>query len=153
MKRLCAVLVMLVAWPAWADTQDAEEAYNRGDYATAVKELRPLAEQGNAWAQNNLGFMYRDGTGVAQDYAEAVRWYRLAAEQGHTSAQFNLGNLYADGYGVPQDYVQAHMWWNLAASQGYEVARTNRDFIAAKMTPAQIEEAQRLAREWLAAHP
>ncbi|MDA0221360.1 MAG: tetratricopeptide repeat protein, partial [Proteobacteria bacterium] len=83
MKRLCAVLVMLVVWPAWADYQDGVDAYNRGDYATALHEWRPLAEQGNAYAQSILGVMYYEGTGVPQDYAEAVRWYRLAADQGN----------------------------------------------------------------------
>ena len=61
--------------------------------------------------------------------------------------------MYDYGYGVPQDYVQAHMWLNLAAAQGDEQAAEFRDIVAAKMTPAKIEEAQRLAREWLAAHP
>ena len=61
--------------------------------------------------------------------------------------------MYADGKGVPQDYVQAHMLWNLAVSRGDEDARANRDIVAGQMTPSQIEEAQRLAREWLAAHP
>lgn len=61
--------------------------------------------------------------------------------------------MYHRGYGVPLDYVQAHMWWNLAAAQDFEPARERLDMIASMMTPAQIEEAQRLAREWLAAHP
>ncbi|MDA0221059.1 MAG: sel1 repeat family protein, partial [Proteobacteria bacterium] len=64
MKRLCAVLMMLVVWPAWADDNDGYDAYERGDYATALKEWRPLAEQGEAIAQNNLGLMYDNGTGV-----------------------------------------------------------------------------------------
>ena len=66
-------------------------AYDRGDYATALKEFRPLAEQGNADAQFNLGFMYENGLGVPQDYAEAVKWYRNAAEQGYAQGQANLG--------------------------------------------------------------
>ena len=82
-----------------------------------------------------------------------MKWYRLAADQGLDLAQSNLGNMYDNGYGVPQDYVQAHMWFTLAAAQGKENARQNRNIVAAKMTPSQIEEAQRLAREWLAAHP
>jgi TPR repeat protein len=129
------------------------------DYAQGLKWLRLAAEQGNLQAQINLGALYRDGQGVLQDYAEAAKWYRLAAEQGAASAQFNLGAMYADGHGVPQDYVLAHMWFNLAAAQsdmnfkGVE-AQTNkyafqqRDAVAAKMTPDQIAEAQRLAREW-----
>ena len=82
-----------------------------------------------------------------------MKWYRLAADQGLDLAQSNLGNMYDNGYGVPQDYIQAHMWFNLAAAQGNESAIGNRDIITGMMTPSQIEEAQRLAREWIAAHP
>jgi TPR repeat protein len=57
--------------------------------------------------------------------------------------------MYANGHGVPQDYVLAHMWFNLAAATGMvETAAADRDMVAAKMTPAQIAEAQKLAREW-----
>ncbi len=61
--------------------------------------------------------------------------------------------MYEKGQGVPQDYVQAHMWYNLAASHfapgsDRDRAVKNRDILAAKMTPAQIAEAQRLARKW-----
>ncbi len=73
--------------PAWAGFDEAVAAYKRGDYATAIREWRPLAEQGNAKAQFNLGVMYDRGLGVPQDYAEAVKWYRKAAEQGHAGAQ------------------------------------------------------------------
>jgi TPR repeat protein len=76
-----------------------------------------------------------------------VAWYRKAADQGVIDAQFNLGIMYVYGSGV-QDYVQAHMWWNLAAVSGDEDAIKNRDKVAKKMTPAQIAEAQKLAREW-----
>jgi TPR repeat protein len=80
----------------------------------------------------------------------AVSWYRKAAEQGEASGQYNLGIMYRTGRGVPQDYVQAHMWFNLAASHTYPVddAVADRDLVAARMTPLQIAEAQRLAREW-----
>ncbi len=74
--------------------------------------------------------------------------YRKAADQGIAEAQVNLGTMYNDGYGVPQDYVQAHMWYNLAAARGLKIGRKNRDLLAEKMTPAQIVEARRLAREW-----
>ena len=67
------------------------KAYANGDFATALKEWRPLAEQGTALVQNNLGLMYANGNGVPQDYAQAVEWYRKAAEQGHANAQNNLG--------------------------------------------------------------
>jgi uncharacterized protein len=89
-----------------------------------------------------------DGLGVPQDYVEAVKWYRKAADQGNARAQFDLGIMHAEGRGVPQDYVSAHMWFTLSAAQGYEDAEKNRDIAARRMTPAQISEAERLAREW-----
>jgi hypothetical protein len=91
--------------------------------------------------------MFKRGQGVAQDYVEAVRWYKLAAEQGDASAQFNLGNMYRKGQGVAQDFTRAHMWYNLAAVSGDKGAVKNRDLIAAEMTPQQIAQAQKLARE------
>src|SRR2546425_8860205 len=98
----CAIIYLLVTY-AWADLAAGVAAYNRGDYSTALKEFRPLADQGDAEAQTYLGGMYADGTGVPQDYKEAIRWYRLAAEQGGPHAQFNLGGMHDNGTGVPQD--------------------------------------------------
>jgi len=91
--------------------------------------------------------MYRKGRGVTQDYETAAKWYRLAAEKGHTKSQYNLGSMYANGQGVIQDYVHAHMWWNIAASSGDKDAVKKRDIIAKRMTPDQIADAQKLARE------
>jgi len=134
---------------------DALAAYNRGDYETALRLWRPLADQGHASAQISLGLMYDNGQGVPQDYIEAVKWYRKAVEQGNAAAQNNLGTMYDLGKGVPQDYVEAHKWYNLAAAsfppsepERREKAVINRDRVAAKMTAAQIAEAQQLAREW-----
>ncbi len=120
---------------------------------TALREWRPLAEQGNANAQFFLGFMYANGLGVSQDYAEALQWYRKADEQGYAKAQNNLGLMYGKGQGVPQDDAQAHMWYNLAAStsppgKDRDRAVKNRDIVAKRMTPAQISEAEKRAREW-----
>ena len=111
-----------------AQAQDFDKglaAYRTGDFATAMKEWRPLAEQGVAKAQYNLGQMYHNGNGVVQDYAEAVRWFRLVAEQGYASAQNNLGWMYQNGYGVVQDYAEAVKLYRLAAEQGYAVAQNN----------------------------
>lgn len=122
------------------------------NYTEAMKWWRIAAARGHAEAQYNLGLIYWNGEGVQQDYAEALKWFRLVAVQGYTAAQYNLGVMYRNGQGVPQDYVQAHKWFNLAAGTLTDVNRDNavkaRDLIAAKMTPAQIAEAQRLAREW-----
>ena len=122
-----------------------------------IDALRARAAQGEAEAQYDLGVMYANGLGVPEDDAEAVRWYRLAAEQGLGQAQINLAIMYENGKGVPQDYVQAHIWYNLAASRmagGHrQHAVDGRDRAAGQMNPTQIAEAQRLAREWEAAHP
>ena len=150
---LCAGFTLGLTAPARAGWDEGVAAYQRGDYATALREWRPLAEQGVADAQYNLGVMYGEGLGVPQDYAKAVGWWRKAAEQGHATAQYNLGVAYHNGEGVPQNYAQAHMWYNLAASrfspgEDRDKVVKNRDHVAKRMTPAQISEAQKLAREW-----
>jgi TPR repeat protein len=168
-------------WPA------ISAAIDRQDHATMLLLLRPLAAQGDARAQHNLGFLYLEGQGVAQDDQEAAhwfrlaaaqsdaraqynlglmyyrgqgvaqddqeaaRWFRLAAAQGNARAQSNLGLLYLEGKGVAQDYVRAHMWINIAASLGSgELATASakiRDDFAEGMTPAQLEQAQTMARQ------
>ena len=212
------------------DVAPALKAYERRDYATALRLWRPLADQGNVFAQTGLGNMYAEGEGVAQDYANAMNWYRKAAERGYVAAQRRLGLMYADGQGVAQDLDKAMQWIAKAANQGDMVAQrrlglmyaegqgvaedlekamqwfskaaaqgdskaqvflggiylegfgvprnyveaykwfdvalswiavsgatgatirekvtTSRDAVAAKMTPAQIAEAQKLAHEW-----
>ena len=137
---------------AWSGFDEGLAAYEAGDYATALLEFRPLAEQGNAAAQYNLGLMYFMGQGIPQDYKEAVKWFRKAAEQDYVRAQFNLGSMYGNGLGVTQDYVQAHKWFNIAGANGNEQGTKIRDIIAQLMTPAQIAEAQKLAREWMEKH-
>ena len=76
---------------------------------------------------------------------------RKAAVQGHADAQYNLGAMYAQGNGVPQDYVRAYMWWSLSAanstSDAQKVAADNRDSVAARMTAAQLVEAQQLLQQ------
>ena len=185
-RTILLAVMLLLGGSQTGYAQDLDkgwEAYFRGDYAAALKEWRPLAEQGdasaqtslgnmysngqgvikdykeavrlyrlaaeqgNAGAQTNLGYMYSEGLGVIKDHKEAVRWYRLAAEQGIARAQSLLGLMYADGRGVILDNVTAHMWYNIAASNGVKISAFARDNLAWKMTPADISEAQRLARE------
>ncbi len=105
--------------------EEAVEAYQKGNYAKVLEILRPLAVQGIASAQNNLGWMYDEGKGVAQDYKEAMKWYRLAAEQGYAASQNNLGYIHHMGKGVVQDYKEAVKWYRLAAKQGYATAQNN----------------------------
>ena len=105
------------------DLQDANDAYLKKDYKTAFKLWLPLAEKGNANAQNNLGIMHDKGLGVPQDYKEALKWFRLAAEQRHAHAQTNLGGMYYEGKGVLQDGKEAIKWLKLAAEQKFEAAQ------------------------------
>ena len=126
MKKLLFTLLFLTLGTAWGGAfEDGLAASERKDYATAIKLWRPLAEQGNAAAQYNIGLMYANGQGVLQDYKEAVRLYRLAAEHGYATAQYNLGVRYNIGQGVTQDYKEAVKWHRLAAAQGDVDAQTN----------------------------
>jgi uncharacterized protein len=111
MKAAIATLVSAVGFAgsvAAGPFEAAVAAYERGVaahelgvYATALRLLRPLAEQGDESAQYNLGLMFDNGQGVPQDYATAVIWYRNAAEQGNADAQLNLGVMLRDGPGHP----------------------------------------------------
>jgi len=143
-----ATILLLCSSVARADSlEDGVEAYNKGNYAQALKLLRPLASQGDAGAQSVLGAMYDKGKGITQDYKEAVKWYRLAAKQGYAAAQNNLGVMYVMGKGVTQDYVRARMWFNLAASKGDENAAESLEWMAKEMKPTQITDAQMMAQD------
>jgi TPR repeat protein len=111
--------------PVWADFETGMDAYQRGNYATALSEWRLLADEGDAQAQLHLGLLYANGDGVPQDYAKARQWYEKAAAQEYAMAQYNLGLLYDNGDGVPQDYVKARQWYEKAAARGYAMAQTN----------------------------
>jgi uncharacterized protein len=118
------------------------------DKDKAARWVRKSADQGYAPAQGFLGDLYTFGRGVRKDYVEAAKWRRKASEQGNKEAQYQLGHNYLNGIGVTQDYVLAHMWFNILAAQGVEDGRRERDNVSKKMTPSQIAEAQKLAREW-----
>lgn len=131
---------------AFADPfDDSIAAYDRGDYATAVRLIRPLAEQGNAQAQNAFGAMHYHGHGVPRDFKEAMKWYRLAAAQGNISAQLNLGSMYYEGEGVTADLIRAHMWLSIVATQGNANAVKMRDVVLKSLTAQQLAEAQAMA--------
>jgi TPR repeat protein len=125
------------------------------DFAAAATWLHKAADQDDATAQSHLGVMFFEGQGVPQDKTQAMKWFRRAADLGDAEAQFNLGLSYAKGEGGEPDNVRAHMWFNLAAAHfptsdtsDRNAAAKERDRVAAKMTPQQIAEALRLAREW-----
>ena len=121
LHSLVLAITLLVGSVSVATAQDYDKglkAAQAGDFQTALQEWRPLAEQGDADAQKDLGVMYYTGQGVPQNYDEAVRWYRLAAEQGNVAAQSNLAEMYYIGEDVPQDYTEAAKWLRLAAESG-----------------------------------
>jgi uncharacterized protein len=134
--------------PAWADFQAGMDAYNRGDFTTALREWQPLAERGDARAQFSFGLLYENGDGVTRDYTKARQWYEKAAAQGDAKAQLYLGLQSSFGQGGPMDLVQAYKWYSLAAGNGNAYAPGYRDDLAKQMTPAQIAEAQKRTREW-----
>ncbi len=101
-----------------ADLGRGLAAYQNGDYAGALKEFKPLAEEGNAQAQYHIGWMYREGQGVPQDEVQMAQWIRKSADQGHAEAQHYLGELYAHGIGVRENHAQAAHWFLKAAEQG-----------------------------------
>lgn len=171
---------------------DASAAWQRGDYASAIRVIRPAAERGSADAEYWMGLAYDSGRGAPLNYSEAARWYRLAAEQGELGAEQNLGLAYAMGKGLPQNYGEAVKWFRKTAARGEPLGQSAlgfafgrgdgvpRDFVqaymwltlaisrlqttqsdqratvlkfraglAAKMSPAEIASAERLARSWV----
>jgi TPR repeat protein len=118
------------------------------DYAEAARLFRLAAEKGDPYAQSNLAYMCELGEGVPQDYGEAARWYLKAAEQGNIQAQFYAGRLYEKGQGVPQNDVIALSFYILASAKGEARATTERDRLTVWMSPDQVAEAQRRAREF-----
>lgn len=142
--------LMLVLSGAQAGLVEGVEAIGQGDFSTALTELEPLAEQGNADAQFNLGLMYFNGTGVTQNDQAALKWFRLAAEQGDAFAQFALGNMYFMGRGVEKNFVASYALGNLAAANvpaGFTQPAQMRDAAAAQLTTEQVEAGQALTRK------
>ncbi len=140
-----ALLLFLTLTVTAADFSAGLDAYQKKDYAAAVKEWRPLAEKGDAPSQFNLGLLYVDGLGVPQDYNQALSWFERSAQQDYEKAQLNLGAMYGGGKGVKRDYVQAYKWLNVCAAKGDQKCVAQRDLVAQKLKPKQLAEAQRLA--------
>jgi TPR repeat protein len=141
--------------PGWAGADEAMQAYDRGDYATAFRAWLPQAQQGSVEAQYNLGLLYAQGQGVPQDEGQAIQWFRRAADQGYAPAQYSLGVMYAEGRGVSQNVAEAYFWLTLAAArfpptarENHDIAVHNRDFVAARITSAQRAEVQARVSGW-----
>ncbi|HHF3751881.1 TPA: tetratricopeptide repeat protein, partial [Haemophilus influenzae] len=127
--------------------QQGLTAYEQSNYQTAFKLWLPMAEQGYAKAQFNLGVMYAKGQGVKQDDFEAVKWFRKAAEQGYAEAKFNLGHMYSKGRGVKQDDFEAVNWYRKAAEQGDADAQAILGFLYL-LGERGVQVNKSLAKEW-----
>jgi TPR repeat protein len=142
-----AIILAVSASMAWAGPfEEGVAAYGRGDYGLAIRHWHPLAEQGDAAAQFNIGLMFNTGRGVPEDKAAAASWYRLAADQGYAKAQFSLGALYERGDGLPQDFAQAAKWYRAAAQQRNAKARYKLGYLhqRGQGVPRDLGEAVRL---------
>jgi uncharacterized protein len=153
MKKLLFGLALLAPALLHAGFDEGVEAYAQSDYAKAMAEFRPLAEQGDVRAEYFVGFLYRYGYGVKADHAEAGKWFRLAAEQGDPRSLYYLGKMYENGEGVERDPVAAYMWLSLSAQHApnpRDAAYTREEIkkLERKMSAEQIAEAKARAAQW-----
>jgi TPR repeat protein len=147
--RLAILLLALAPLTAQADFKSGLAAYEAGDYAAALREWTPLAEDGMAEAQYNLGLIHHHGRGVAANPALALEWYRKAAEGGYDRAQYRVAEMYEAGTGTAKgkkDLVQARLWFTMAEEQKYLDAKKRRKRVAKAMSPEQIAMADMLVR-------
>jgi TPR repeat protein len=138
-------LALAFALPAAAEFSDGQDAFKRGAYTEAAELWRPLAEEGDVWAQHSLGFLYEKGWGVEKDAAQARDWYRAAAERGNPNSMVNLGALYVNAEEGDRDLARAYTWFRLAALQGQPLAPFNMTAIEMELTEADRLRSNHLA--------
>jgi len=142
----CALLALgLAGGLAHAGLDDGLNALRRNDFATAARELRPLADRGNAEAQYRIGLMVEFGKGYPQDKPQGIAWFTKAASQGHTGAQQELGVIYATGDGVAKNDAQAAAWFAKAAELGDATAQYNLGLLYAKGAGVAKDDARAIA--------
>ncbi len=142
---LLALSAMLCCGAVVAQLTEGLDALRKSDYATAERELRPLAERGEPEAQYRIGLMYEFGKGYPQDKARGIVWFRKAAGQNHAAAQTELAIIYATGDGVAQDNMQAFDWFQKGATLGNPTAQYNLGLLYAKGQGAKLDNAQAIA--------
>lgn len=143
-NSIMSVLLILLSFPSWsADFNKGVVAADNGDYSTALREWMPLAENGVAEAQFNIGWMYYNGHGVTQDYRNAAKWFSASAAQGMVEAEYNIGVMYRTGVGVLQDYDTAVKWFIRAAEKGHSDAQHNLGgmYLAGRGVPTNLVRA------------
>ena len=125
-SRIFLSLLFLLSSSAFAASyEEGKQAYLNKDYETALKILKPLAEDGDSQAQITMGLMYDYGHGVDKNPAESIKWYRMAAEQGVPLVQHDIGVKYFQGQGVEQNYLEAAKWWEMSANAGIADSQFN----------------------------
>lgn len=148
--RLMAVATLTVLLAACSADTDPLAAFESGRYDVAFAQWLPLAEAGDAEAQNYLGLIYYLGLGQRRNDTEALKWFELAAEQGYPDAQRNTGIMYQTGRGMSQqDFNQAYIWFYAAHRQGNETANAHIHSLTNKLTPNQQMRAKELARPYI----
>ena len=167
---ICPTIAVLIgsAGVSWsADCQKGLTAYKSGDYATALREWKPLAEQGNADAAHLIGQIYRNGKGVPRDQKIAYKWFRLSAEEGNAIGAMYLAEQYLGKGGVEENFVSGYVWALISLDSATKVVESKKNVLFLKiyqsiidkhfpfvnkgikeeLTPAQIADAQIVARE------
>ena len=135
------------------EVRDGISAYRHGSYPQAVEILKPLAHEGDPYAQFAIAVMYDDGLGLPQDFSRAISWYTRAAEAGIVDAQYIVGRFYGRGRGVKQNPGKAFYWFNLAAAAGHPLAPRLRDQHRLQLPVPQRHRIEAEAVAWQSAHP
>ncbi|MGA8170613.1 MAG: tetratricopeptide repeat protein [Methylocystis sp.] len=136
--------------------EEGMDAYLRGDYATALKILEPLAIGGDPAAQSSIGYMLQNGLGLPRDPAKAANFFHAAADHGYAPAMVNLGAMFEAGIGVPEDYIEAYKWYSLAIANfktaaeatARDVAEANRKALEAEMSESDLADAKQAVTDW-----
>jgi len=149
---LVLAVFLAASAPALADTFEAWQAYNRGDFAKAEELAKPEAERGDSDAQYLMGVLNSEGDTGPRDEAASAAWYRKSAEQGNLDAEDSLGYAYDFGLGVPKDRAQARFWYDKAAMMGTINARNNIAYDWAQ-TGERLDDALAYATEAVKADP
>lgn len=147
MRHMLTVSALVASASGWPGPfEDGLAARDTGDFASAVHTFKQLAHSGDANSQFQLSLLYAAGKGLKADSKQALYWLRQAATRGSTQAQSNLGNAFHTGRAVPQDVIRAYAWLSMASAGGDSVASTNRDVVARKMSPLQLDQGKALAQ-------
>lgn len=154
MRILLFVLLLVVsAGPVRANQadkafRDGLSAFNDAQYARALAMWRPLADHGDARAEEGLGFMYYSGRGLPRSSRRAAEYFYRAATQGEPTAQLFLAIMHFRADGVPRNSPLAMMWAQLSMSGGLPEAYVWSDTIMQSMTAAEQAEGWRLLTRW-----